>query len=104
MGHFSHYKSMETKMPESEFFTNWNKNNNLLNVCIPHTVPERKIFAYLSKMLPQQPGPATKQSDFDKSRMKRRGLLNQRTNGPVNANLISWPSKAHNIQNPENIW
>ena len=30
--------------------------------------------------------------------------LNQRTNGPVNAHLISWPSKAKNIQNLENIW
>ena len=29
--------------------------------------------------------------------------LNQRTNGPVNAHLISWPSKAQNIQNLENI-
>ena len=28
----------------------------------------------------------------------------QRTNGPVNAHLISWPSKAQNIQNLENIW
>ena len=28
---------------------------------------------------------------------------NQRTNGPVNAHLISWPSKAQNIQNQENI-
>ena len=27
--------------------------------------------------------------------------VNQRTNGPVNAHLISWPSKAHNIQNLE---
>ena len=27
--------------------------------------------------------------------------LNQRTNGPVNAHLISWPSKAQNIQNLE---
>ena len=26
---------------------------------------------------------------------------NQRTNGPVNAHLISWPSKAQNL---ENIW
>ena len=32
------------------------------------------------------------------------GIINQRTNGPVNAHLISWPSKAHNIQNLENIW
>ena len=24
--------------------------------------------------------------------------INQRTNGPVNAHLISWPSKAQNIQ------
>ena len=30
--------------------------------------------------------------------------LNQRTNGPVNAHLISWPSKAQNIHNLENIW
>ena len=28
---------------------------------------------------------------------------NQRTNGPVNAHLISWPSKTQNIQNLENI-
>ena len=31
-------------------------------------------------------------------------FVNQRTNGPVNAHLISWPSKAQNIQNLENIW
>ena len=31
-------------------------------------------------------------------------ISNQRTNGPVNAHLISWPSKAKNIQNLENIW
>ena len=31
-------------------------------------------------------------------------ITNQRTNGPVNAHLISWPSKAQNIQNLENIW
>ena len=30
--------------------------------------------------------------------------INQRTIGPVNAYLISWPSKAQNIQNLENIW
>ena len=29
---------------------------------------------------------------------------NQRTSGPVNAHLISWPSKAQSIQNLENIW
>ena len=29
---------------------------------------------------------------------------NQRANGPVNAHLISWPSKAQNKQNLENIW
>ena len=28
-------------------------------------------------------------------------ICNQRTNGPVNAHLISWPSKAQNIQNQE---
>ena len=30
--------------------------------------------------------------------------VNQRTNGPVNAHLISWPSKSQNIHNLENIW
>ena len=30
------------------------------------------------------------------------GIKDQRTNGPVNAHLISWPSKAQNIQNLEN--
>ena len=29
---------------------------------------------------------------------------NQRTNGPVNTHLISWSSKAQNIQNLENTW
>ena len=32
------------------------------------------------------------------------GDENQRTNGPVNAHLISWPSIAQNIQNLEIIW
>ena len=32
------------------------------------------------------------------------GRSNQRTIGPVNARLISWPSKAQNIQILENIW
>ena len=31
-------------------------------------------------------------------------ILNHRTNGPVKAHLISWPSKAQNIQDLENIW
>ena len=35
---------------------------------------------------------------------KHCGRYNQRTNGPVNAHLISWPSKAQNVQNLENIW
>ena len=30
-------------------------------------------------------------------------IFNQRTNGPGNAHLISWPSKAQNVQNLENI-
>ena len=30
-------------------------------------------------------------------------IKDQRTNGPVNAPLISWPRKAQNIQNLENI-
>ena len=36
--------------------------------------------------------------------LKPKREINQRTNGPVNAHLISWPSKAQNIQNLENIW
>ena len=32
------------------------------------------------------------------------GINNQRTIGPVNAHLITLPSKAQNIQNLENIW
>ena len=35
---------------------------------------------------------------------KKQQQKTQRTNGPVNAHLISWPSKAQNIQNLENIW
>ena len=35
---------------------------------------------------------------------RRKVYINQRTNVPVNAHLISWPSKAQNIQNLENIW
>ena len=31
-------------------------------------------------------------------------VYNQRTNGPVNAHLISWHSKAQHIHNLENIW
>ena len=34
----------------------------------------------------------------------RKKTTNQRTNGPVIAHLIYWPSKAQNIQNLENIW
>ena len=41
----------------------------------------------------------------EKSPFSRKGVgLKQRTNGPVNAHLISWPSKAQNIHNLENIW
>ena len=36
--------------------------------------------------------------------MKAIVKINQRTNGPVNAHLISWPCKAQNIQNLDNIW
>ena len=35
---------------------------------------------------------------------EKAGDNNQRTNGPVNTHLISWPCKAQNIQNLENIW
>ena len=30
-------------------------------------------------------------------------FYNQRTSGPVNAHLISWPNKAQNIQNLESF-
>ena len=39
-----------------------------------------------------------------KKKKKTEKNINQRTNGPANAHLISWPSKAQNIQNMENIW
>ena len=35
--------------------------------------------------------------------LSEKKIFDQRTNGPVNAHLISWPSKAQNIQNLENI-
>ena len=38
---------------------------------------------------------------FVKKFKSRRSSTDQRTNGPVNAHLISWPSKAQNIQNLE---
>ena len=31
-------------------------------------------------------------------------VINQRTNDPLNAHLICWPSKAQDIQSMENIW
>ena len=46
----------------------------------------------------------TKQKNLKLLKASQTGLLNQRTNGPVNAHLISWPSKAQNIQNLENMW
>ena len=44
----------------------------------------------------------SKQGSRNKSYCKlsiAEAMVNQRTNGPVNAHLISWPSKAQNIQN-----
>ena len=43
-------------------------------------------------------------SDPNLLRKSVKPKTNQRTIGPVNAHLISWPSKAQNIQNLENIW
>ena len=43
-------------------------------------------------------------SNKSKPKLILREKKTQRTNGPVNAHLISWPSKAQNIQNLENIW
>ena len=45
-------------------------------------------------------------ASFDCLSGQHKGLNseNQRTNGPVNAHLISWPSKAHNMHYLENIW
>ena len=48
--------------------------------------------------------PTNKITDIDSQSLFPVDSLNQRTNGPVNAHLISWPSKAQNIQNLENIW
>ena len=36
--------------------------------------------------------------------MMRGSKKNQKTNGPVNAHLISWTYKAQSIQSQENIW
>ena len=47
-------------------------------------------------------GPASCHQIFISLYLK--ALINQRINGPVNANLISWPSKTQNIHNLENIW
>ena len=41
---------------------------------------------------------------LDKEALHIDSKQKQRTNGPVNVHLISWPSKAQNIQNMENIW
>ena len=54
-------------------------------------------------------GNISKMPDFDvlsllnirRRNRRSRGKRNQRTNGPENAHLISWPSKAENIQNLE---
>ena len=43
-------------------------------------------------------------SDSDIKKCMKKLNSNQRTNRPANAHLISWPSKAQNIQNLENIW
>ena len=40
-------------------------------------------------------------SPYERVPNSLRYTLNQRTIGPVNAHLISWPSKAQNIQNLE---
>ena len=52
-------------------------------------------------MIPDRP-------DMTSAVCRGRKTINQgndrRTSGPVNAHLISWPSKAQNIQNLENVW
>ena len=42
-----------------------------------------------------------KTSNKEPQQNYRLGTVNQRTNGPVNAHLISWLCKAQNIQNLE---
>ena len=54
----------------------------------------KSVFAKSSDML----------ADSGKLKILYEQKKDQRTNGPVNAHLISWPSKAQNIRNLENIW
>ena len=44
-----------------------------------------------------------KEKRMVKANLCLKDMINQRTNGPVNAHLLSWPGKAQNIQNLENI-
>ena len=55
-------------------------------VLVAGPLPLQGAFNHWGSILPQGPT-----------------IQNQRTIGPVNAHLISWPSKAQNIQNLENI-
>ena len=59
-------------------------------------------FHYVECMLKK----GTKQCLFDTPPPTHTVMVNkdQRTNGPVNAHLISWPCKKNNIQILENIW
>ena len=62
------------------------KGNNSNSIPISICLEDRNVFARFDEI------PSMNLKD------------NQRTNGPVNAHLISWPTKAQNIQNLENIW
>ena len=62
------------------------KNKDADQLCGNREADQRLCFCYTYSTIPLLP-----KSD-------------QRTNGPVNAHLIYWPSKAQGIQNLENIW
>ena len=55
-------------------------------ICYKYNTPIRSTIFNFNKLV----------ADLD--------IDNQRTSGPVNAHLTSWPSKAQDMQNLENIW
>ena len=59
---------------------------------------------FILTFFPTSQGGSTRNLALTDQAVSEKMFENQRTNGPVNAHLISWPSKAQNIHNLENIW
>ena len=71
------FNVLSSNFQDLKFYTDMNNSNISLHFGFNHTVMHKEV---------------------------EDTIKNQSTNGPVNAPLISWPSKAQNIQNLENIW